>query len=74
MAKKQYLRKKHWVRKYYIYWPERGFFHSIYGWRKRKVALYDSFSACGRSASIDNVTIFRKKVTCKSCLRIMSNG
>jgi len=89
MAKKQYIRKTHWVRKKYVYWPEAwvkpGFrniydlrysyhWHKRLDWSKKRIAIYDWYAVCGNSAGLDDMTIFRKKVTCKSCLRIMNNG
>jgi len=58
--------KVHWIRKHRVSGPsfcdEDGRIENTY--------MYDFYSACGRVAVI-NGTVFRNKVTCKTCLKAM---
>jgi len=60
--------KTHWIRKHLSCGP---LFCSYDGEIKNRY-FYDIKTACGRR--IVNGTVFRKKVTCKTCLRIMKKN
>lgn len=60
--------KKHWIRKRLSRNPLLRDDGKI-----GRTVYYDATSACGRFAILSG-TIFRNKVTCKTCLRIMKKS
>jgi len=60
--------KKHWIRKHL----SSTLFCDIDGKIKNRY-YYDAYAACGRFAILTG-TVFRNKVTCKKCLRIMNKN